>query len=136
MGRRFGWIRSRTPRGVLMRVRFGSHTYPTLSFRPGQDSHSALVHRTGAVPEHPSRRPSPTPVLFVRGVRPAGQKDPERSERVVDHEGGDGEVHVRPPPDERFFDDRGVPVVWKLLKPLYTEKRMQGAFGIARRRSS
>eukprot|EP00965_Chrysotila_dentata_P175167 5781913-Pleurochrysis_carterae.AAC.1 len=36
-------------------------------------------------------------------------------------EGDDGEVFVRPPPDERFFDDRGVPIVWKLLKPLYGE---------------
>eukprot|EP00965_Chrysotila_dentata_P021957 726698-Pleurochrysis_carterae.AAC.3 len=26
-------------------------------------------------------------------------------------EGDDGEVLVRPPPDERFFDDRGVPIV-------------------------
>eukprot|EP00965_Chrysotila_dentata_P007610 247819-Pleurochrysis_carterae.AAC.2 len=26
-----------------------------------------------------------------------------------------------PPPDERYFDDRGVPIVWKLLKPLYGE---------------
>eukprot|EP00965_Chrysotila_dentata_P009475 308797-Pleurochrysis_carterae.AAC.1 len=34
-------------------------------------------------------------------------------------EGDDGEVYVRPPPDERYFDDRGVPIVWKLLKPLY-----------------
>eukprot|EP00965_Chrysotila_dentata_P147978 4884591-Pleurochrysis_carterae.AAC.1 len=24
-------------------------------------------------------------------------------------------------PIERFFDDRGVPIVWKLLKPLYGE---------------
>eukprot|EP00965_Chrysotila_dentata_P193858 6176005-Pleurochrysis_carterae.AAC.1 len=36
-------------------------------------------------------------------------------------EGDDGEVHVRPPLDERFFDGRGVPIVWKLLKPLYRE---------------
>eukprot|EP00965_Chrysotila_dentata_P246952 6207454-Pleurochrysis_carterae.AAC.6 len=36
-------------------------------------------------------------------------------------EGDDGEVHVRPPPGERFFDNRGVPVVWRLLKPLYGE---------------
>eukprot|EP00965_Chrysotila_dentata_P157143 5191913-Pleurochrysis_carterae.AAC.2 len=36
-------------------------------------------------------------------------------------EGYDGEVFVRPPPDERFFDDRGVPVAWELLKPLYGE---------------
>eukprot|EP00965_Chrysotila_dentata_P131600 4350410-Pleurochrysis_carterae.AAC.1 len=26
-----------------------------------------------------------------------------------------------PPPDERFFDDRGVPIVWKFLKSLYGE---------------
>eukprot|EP00965_Chrysotila_dentata_P026906 893101-Pleurochrysis_carterae.AAC.1 len=32
-------------------------------------------------------------------------------------EGDDGEVFVRPPPDERFFHDRGIPIVWKLLKP-------------------
>eukprot|EP00965_Chrysotila_dentata_P061456 2035461-Pleurochrysis_carterae.AAC.1 len=32
-------------------------------------------------------------------------------------EGNDGEVFVRPPPDECFFDDRGIPIVWKLLKP-------------------
>eukprot|EP00965_Chrysotila_dentata_P091976 3036041-Pleurochrysis_carterae.AAC.3 len=36
-------------------------------------------------------------------------------------EANDGEVHVRPPPDERYFDDRGVPIVWKLLKPFYGE---------------
>eukprot|EP00965_Chrysotila_dentata_P088858 2933541-Pleurochrysis_carterae.AAC.1 len=36
-------------------------------------------------------------------------------------EGDHGEVFVRPPPDERFFDDRGVPIVWKLVKPLYGE---------------
>eukprot|EP00965_Chrysotila_dentata_P076628 2529805-Pleurochrysis_carterae.AAC.1 len=53
--------------------------------RPGQDSHSAQVRRTGVVPEHPIRRPAPTPVLLVRGVRSAGQENPERSERVVDH---------------------------------------------------
>eukprot|EP00965_Chrysotila_dentata_P105038 3469911-Pleurochrysis_carterae.AAC.1 len=35
--------------------------------------------------------------------------------------GDDGKVHVRPPPDERHFDDRGIPVVLKLLKPLYGE---------------
>eukprot|EP00965_Chrysotila_dentata_P154350 5101288-Pleurochrysis_carterae.AAC.1 len=32
-------------------------------------------------------------------------------------EGDDGQVHVSPPPGERHFDDRGVPIVWKLLKP-------------------
>eukprot|EP00965_Chrysotila_dentata_P231005 6198095-Pleurochrysis_carterae.AAC.1 len=36
-------------------------------------------------------------------------------------EGDDGEVHVCPPPDERFFDDRGIPIVWKVLKPFYGE---------------
>eukprot|EP00965_Chrysotila_dentata_P182633 6030761-Pleurochrysis_carterae.AAC.1 len=36
-------------------------------------------------------------------------------------EGDDGELHVRHPPDERFFDDREVPIVWKLLKPQYGE---------------
>eukprot|EP00965_Chrysotila_dentata_P155437 5135399-Pleurochrysis_carterae.AAC.1 len=36
-------------------------------------------------------------------------------------EGDDGEVHMRPPLDERHFDDRGIPVVWKLLKLLYGE---------------
>eukprot|EP00965_Chrysotila_dentata_P092610 3055983-Pleurochrysis_carterae.AAC.1 len=63
-----------------------SPVWQWLSFRPGQDSYSALVRRTGVVPEHPSRRPAPTPVLFVRGVRPAGQEDPERCERAVDQE--------------------------------------------------
>eukprot|EP00965_Chrysotila_dentata_P223540 6193633-Pleurochrysis_carterae.AAC.1 len=36
-------------------------------------------------------------------------------------EGNDGGVFVRPPPNERFFDDREVPIVWKPLKPLYGE---------------
>eukprot|EP00965_Chrysotila_dentata_P176785 5838957-Pleurochrysis_carterae.AAC.1 len=36
-------------------------------------------------------------------------------------QGDDGEVHVRPPPGERCFDDRGIPIVRKLLKPLYGE---------------
>eukprot|EP00965_Chrysotila_dentata_P000852 26905-Pleurochrysis_carterae.AAC.1 len=36
-------------------------------------------------------------------------------------EGDDGKVYVRPPPDERFFNDREKSVVWKLLKPLYGE---------------
>eukprot|EP00965_Chrysotila_dentata_P026291 871852-Pleurochrysis_carterae.AAC.1 len=36
-------------------------------------------------------------------------------------EGDDGEAFVRPPPDECLCDDRGVPSVWKLLKPLYGE---------------
>eukprot|EP00965_Chrysotila_dentata_P146919 4850608-Pleurochrysis_carterae.AAC.1 len=35
--------------------------------------------------------------------------------------GDDGEVYVRPPPDERVFDDRGMPIVWKRFKPLYGE---------------
>eukprot|EP00965_Chrysotila_dentata_P146429 4834809-Pleurochrysis_carterae.AAC.2 len=34
-------------------------------------------------------------------------------------EGNDGEVHVPPPAGDQFFDDRGVPVVWRLLKLLY-----------------
>eukprot|EP00965_Chrysotila_dentata_P032009 1067413-Pleurochrysis_carterae.AAC.1 len=28
---------------------------------------------------------------------------------------------VRPPPDKRFFDDQGVPIIWKMLEPLYGE---------------
>eukprot|EP00965_Chrysotila_dentata_P081738 2698317-Pleurochrysis_carterae.AAC.1 len=36
-------------------------------------------------------------------------------------EGDDDEVYVRPSPNERFFDDRGMPIVWKPLKPLYRE---------------
>eukprot|EP00965_Chrysotila_dentata_P160468 5298245-Pleurochrysis_carterae.AAC.1 len=37
-------------------------------------------------------------------------------------EGDDGKVHVRPsPPDERHFNNRGIPFVRKLLKPLYGE---------------
>eukprot|EP00965_Chrysotila_dentata_P208408 6184667-Pleurochrysis_carterae.AAC.2 len=36
-------------------------------------------------------------------------------------QGKHGEVHVRPPPGEQCFDDRDIPIVWKLLKPLYGE---------------
>eukprot|EP00965_Chrysotila_dentata_P005830 191930-Pleurochrysis_carterae.AAC.1 len=36
-------------------------------------------------------------------------------------DGDDPIVHVRPPPNERQFDDRGVPIVWRLIKPLYGE---------------
>eukprot|EP00965_Chrysotila_dentata_P072037 2379743-Pleurochrysis_carterae.AAC.1 len=47
------------------------------------------------------------------------QSDVEAAHLQGKFEGDKGEVYVRPPPDERFFDDRGVPIVWKLLKPLY-----------------
>eukprot|EP00965_Chrysotila_dentata_P168063 5550105-Pleurochrysis_carterae.AAC.2 len=30
-------------------------------------------------------------------------------------------LHVFPPPGDRYFDDFGVPIIWKLLKRLYGE---------------
>eukprot|EP00965_Chrysotila_dentata_P258421 6213212-Pleurochrysis_carterae.AAC.4 len=39
------------------------------------------------------------------------QFDVEAAYLLGTFEGDDGEVCVRPPPDERFFDDRGVPIV-------------------------
>eukprot|EP00965_Chrysotila_dentata_P221692 6192520-Pleurochrysis_carterae.AAC.2 len=36
-------------------------------------------------------------------------------------QGDEGKVYFRPPPDKRFFHDRGVPIVWKPLKAQYGE---------------
>eukprot|EP00965_Chrysotila_dentata_P033456 1113707-Pleurochrysis_carterae.AAC.1 len=41
---------------------------------------------------------------------PSPQFDVEAAYLQGKFEGDDGERHVRPPPDERFFDDRGVPI--------------------------
>eukprot|EP00965_Chrysotila_dentata_P105179 3473673-Pleurochrysis_carterae.AAC.1 len=47
--------------------------------------------------------------------------------------GDDDVVYVRLPPHEHFFDDRGMPIVWKLLKPLHG-KADAGGSGTARGR--
>eukprot|EP00965_Chrysotila_dentata_P078310 2580923-Pleurochrysis_carterae.AAC.2 len=36
-------------------------------------------------------------------------------------EGDDEEIYIRPPPAKHNYDNRGAPIVWKLLKPLYGE---------------
>eukprot|EP00965_Chrysotila_dentata_P162877 5379098-Pleurochrysis_carterae.AAC.1 len=45
-----------------------------------------LARLRNVVPGTPRRRYAPTPVLFVRRVRAARHKGPERSERGVDHQ--------------------------------------------------